>query len=190
MRRWTTSLVLAGVILAAVAVVLAGCGGQKRTIPTHSGQSFLNQLDKIGEQFDNGSCSGAQDKVASLASQVRQLPSSVDAEVKRNLQAGVARLAVLVSRNCQRATPTNTTPTTVPTVTVPTTTVPTTTVPATPTGPTGPTTTPTTPTTTPTSPGGTTGPGNGGGGGVTVPGTGAGGAGDNSGGDSGQGGGG
>src|SRR5437764_801628 len=91
---------------------------------TRSGSGELR-----GEQVDNGSCTGASAKVAALASQVRQLPSSVDSEVKRNLQAGVARLGRLV-QSCQRQTPTNTTPTTtVPTTTVPTTTVPTTTVP-------------------------------------------------------------
>jgi hypothetical protein len=162
MRRWLTSMVLAAVLVAAVAVAVAGCGGQKRTIPTHTAQSFLTQLDKIGEQFDNGSCTGASAKVAALANQVRQLPSSVDSEVKGNLQAGVARLARLV-QSCQRQTPTNTTPTTtVPTTTVPTTTVPTTTVPTT-TVPTNtvPTNTVPPPTTTPTTPGS--------GGGVTVP---------------------
>jgi hypothetical protein len=186
MRRWVTSIVLTGVILVAVAVAVAGCGSQKRTIPTKDAQSFLNQLDKIGEQFDNGSCTGAGAKVATLSVQIRQLPSSVDPEVKSNLQAGAARLGRLVSSQCQRPTPTNTTPTnTVPTVpTAPTNTTPTNTVPTTPSVPTTPNTTPTSPgggTTVPTTPGGTTGPG-GGGGGVTVPGTGAGGAELNSGG--------
>ena len=67
MRRWLTSMVLAAVLVAAVAVAVAGCGSQKRTIPTHTAQSFLQQLDKIGEQFDNGSCTGASAKVAALS---------------------------------------------------------------------------------------------------------------------------
>jgi hypothetical protein len=167
MRRWTTSLVLALVLAASVVFAVAGCGSQKRTIPTKQAQSFLSQLDTIGSQFDNGACTGAGAKVRALASQVRDLPNSVDSEVKRNLEAGVARLERLVSEQCKRPAPTNTTPTTtVPTTTVPTTTVPTTTVPTTPT--TTPTT-PTTPNTTPTTPPTTTNPG--GGGGVTVPGT-------------------
>jgi hypothetical protein len=166
MRRWTTSIVLATVICVAVSLAVAGCGSQKRTIGTKQGQSFLAQLDKIGEQFDNGSCSGAQDKVSSLENQVSGLSRSVDSEVKRNLVDGVQRLGTLVNRDCKRATPTNTTPTTVPSVpTTPTT------VPTTPTQ-TNPTTVPTTPTTTPTTPNTTpsttpTTPGSGGG--VTVP---------------------
>jgi hypothetical protein len=167
MRRWLTSLLLALALAAGVLFAVAGCGSQKRTIPTKQAQSFLQQLDAIGSQVDNGACTGAGAKVRALAVQVRALPSSVDSEVKRNLEEGVARLATLVSHQCQRPTPTNTTPTTtVPTVTVPTTTVPPTTVPTTP------TTTPTTPTTpnTTTAPPPTTTPG-GGGGGVTVPGT-------------------
>ena len=167
MRRWLTSIALTCVILVAAAFAIAGCGSQKRTIPTKEGQSFLRQLDNISSQVDNGACTGAEDKVNSLENQISALPSSVDPQVKRNLLDGVQRLAVLVRRNCQRPTPTNTTPTTVPTVpTTPTNTVPTT--PTTPnTVPTTPTTTPTSPTTTPTTPSTTPG----GGGGVTVPGT-------------------
>jgi hypothetical protein len=165
MRRWLTSLVLGSLLVAGVVFALAGCGSQKRTIPTKQAQSFLSQLDAIGSQVDNGACTGAGAKVRALGVQVRALPRSVDSEVKRNLEEGVARLGTLVSQQCQRPTPTNTTPTTtVPTVTVPTTTVPPTTVPTTPTTtPTTPTTTPTTTTPPPTTPGG--------GGGVTVPGT-------------------
>ena len=164
MRRWLTSIVLTAVLVTAVAVAVAGCGGQKRTIPTRTAQSFLRQLDAISSQVDNGACTGAGAKARALESQARDLPSSVDSEVKRNLEDGVRRLETLVSRQCQRPTPTNTTPTTtVPTTTVPTTTVPTTTVP-TNTVPTNTVPTNTTPSpTTPTTPGG--------GGGVTVPGS-------------------
>src|SRR5436309_14340845 len=107
MRRWLRSLVLSVVLVAAVAFAVAGCGSQKRTIPTKQAQSFLAQLDSIGSQVDNGACVGAGAKVRALAVQVHDLPSSVDAEVKRNLEAGVLRLERLVSRQCQRPTPTN-----------------------------------------------------------------------------------
>jgi hypothetical protein len=154
---------LTTVAVIALALVLSSCGGgNKRTIPTKDAQAFLQQLDKIQSQFDNGACVGARAKAAALESQVRQLPSSVDPEVRKNLTAGVARLQVLVSRQCQRATPTNTTPTITQTVPTITQTVPTTTTPP-------PTTTTPPPTTTTPPPTGTTPPG--GGGGVTVPGT-------------------
>jgi hypothetical protein len=174
MRRWLTSIVLASVLAAGLIVALSGCGSQKRTIPTKKAQSFLQQLDSIGSQVDNGACTGAGAKVNTLENQVSALPESVDSTVKRNLIAGVQRLGTLVQNQCKRPTPTNTTPTTVPTVpTTPTNTVPTTPTAPTNTVPTTPTTVPTTPTTTPTSPGGgTTVPGNGGG--VTVPGAGGG----------------
>ena len=154
---------LTAVAVVALALVLSSCGGgNKRTIPTKDAQSFLQQLDKIQSQFDNGACVGASAKVSALASQVRQLPSSVDSDVKRNLIAGVARLQTLVSRQCQRPTPTNTTPTITQTVPTITQTVPTQTQ-------TVPTPTQTVPTTTTPPPTATTPPN--GGGGVTVPGT-------------------
>jgi hypothetical protein len=168
MRGWLTSIVLAIVLVVALAVAVAGCGGQKRTIPTRKAQSFLQQLDNIGSQFDNGACTGAGDKVRALAAQARALPGSVDATVKRNLEAGIARLNTLVAQDCQRPTPTNTAPTTPTAPTTTTNTIPTTPSNTVPTTPTAPTTTPTAPTTTPTTPPPTT---TGGGGGVTVPGT-------------------
>ena len=172
LRGWFKSIVLSVVLVVALVLVFAGCGSQKRTIPPAKAQSFLQQLDNISSQFDNGACAGAAAKVRALQAQVSALPRSVDSEVKRNLTDGVARLHTLVSQQCQRPTPTNTTPTTPTVPTTTTNTVPTTptTVPTTPTTtPTAPTTTPTAPTTTPTGP--TTTPGGGGGGGVTVPGT-------------------
>jgi hypothetical protein len=153
----------ASLIALAVALAVAGCGGQKRTIPTSRAESMLTQLDTIGTEFDKGACSTARDRVVSLEARARALPSSVDPEVKRNLVSGLRRLQSLVVSDCSRPTPTN--PTTTPTNTAPTTTTPTQTLPTTPTQTTP--TTPTTPTqTTPTTPTTT-----GGGGGVTVPGT-------------------
>jgi hypothetical protein len=162
--------VLTAMLVAAVVLAVAGCGGSgKRTIPTKKAESMLQQLDRVGSQVDNQACLGAADKVRSLETQALALPSSVDRTVKRNLVAGLRRLGALVASQCQRQTPTTTTtvPTntittnTVPTNTVPTNTVPTNTVPTNTVPPTN--TTPTTP---------------GGGGGVTVPGgtSGAGGA--------------
>jgi hypothetical protein len=170
MRRWLTSIVLAGVLGLGVVVAMSGCGSQKRTIPTKTAQSMLAQLDKITSQYDNGACNGTKAKVDSLAAQARNLPNSVDSEVKQNLVDGIARLRTLV-QTCKPAQPTTTTPTTVPSVPTVTNTVPTAPTQSTPTTvPTAPTTTPTAPTTTPTTPGGgTTVPGTGGG--VTVPGT-------------------
>lgn len=170
MRRALVICAALTLVLAALAV--AGCGGQKRTIPTRMAESFLRQLDNIGSQVDTKACSGAHAKVAALLAQARQLPSSVDPTVRRNVVAGIARLDTLVARDCQKPPPqtnTNTTPT-VPTETVPTT--PTNTLPTTPTQ-TAPPPTSTTPPPTSTTPPPTTG-----GGGVTVPGgtTGAGGA--------------
>jgi hypothetical protein len=154
----------AAVICLAIALLAGGCGGQKRTIPTHTAESFLNQLDRIGSQFDSQACQGADAKARSLESQARQLSGRVDAEVKRNLVSGIERLRTLMAHDCQRPAPTNTTPTT-PTPTTPTTTTPTTT----PTTTTPTPTTPTTPSPTTPTPPTTTPPG--GGGGVTVPGT-------------------
>jgi hypothetical protein len=148
----------------ALVLVFAGCGGQKRTIPTGKAQSMLAQLDAIGGEFDSKSCASAHDRAVSLENEARGLSSRVDATVKRNLISGAQRLDALVRRDCEKPKPTQTNTTTTNTTT--TNTTPTNTTPTTPTNTTPTNTTPTN--TTPTT---------GGGGGVTVPGTtGAGGA--------------
>jgi hypothetical protein len=86
------------------ALALAGCGGEKQghTIEPGDAQSLIAGLDRVGSQFDAGACNGAEAKVADLEAAASQLPSSVDPEVKANIEAGMRRLHDLVHRDCQR----------------------------------------------------------------------------------------
>ena len=70
MRR--APVICAALVLAFGALAIAGCGGQKRTIPTKTAESFLRQLDNISSQVDAKACSGAHAKVAALLAQARQ----------------------------------------------------------------------------------------------------------------------
>jgi len=109
------------------ALALAGCGGEKQghTIEPADAQSLISGLDRVGQQFDSGACSGARAKVQDLEDAAARLPSSVDPEVKNNIVAGLRRLEGLVQRDCKRpetTTTSSTTSSTTPTTTSTTTT--------------------------------------------------------------------
>jgi hypothetical protein len=152
----------AATLIALVLVLaVAGCGGgnDKKTIPAGNAQSLIAGLDRVSDQFDNGACNGAQAKVSDLQNAADNLPSSVDPEVKKNIQDGLQRLNDLVQRDCQRSETTTTSSTT-------SSTTPTTTSTTTTTSSSSPTTTSTTSTSTSSSdtggvepPNGGTGPG-------------------------------
>jgi hypothetical protein len=97
-----------------VALALAGCGGEKQghSIEPGDAQSLIAGLDRVAQQFDSGACNGAQAKVRDLENAAAQLPSTVDPEVKNNIEAGLRRLEGLVSRDCKRPETTTTSSTT------------------------------------------------------------------------------
>jgi hypothetical protein len=108
------------------AIALAGCGGEKQghTIDPADAQSLIAGLDRVGQQFDSGACNGAQAKVSDLRAAASRLPSSVDPEVKSNIEAGLQRLQGLIQRDCKRpettttsSSTTSSTPTTTSTTT-------------------------------------------------------------------------
>jgi hypothetical protein len=117
----------AGTVLV-LALALAGCGGskQKKTIPAADAQALLTQLDQTASNFDKGACNGARFDVTQLQDKANRLPSSVDPEVKANIQSGLTRLSNLIERDCQKpqttTTSSSTTSSTTPTTTITTTT--------------------------------------------------------------------
>jgi hypothetical protein len=93
-----------------VALAVAGCGGSKQghTIEPSDAQSLVAGLDRVSSQFDAGACNGARAKVSDLENAAARLPSSVDPEVKNNIEAGLRRLDALVARDCERPQTTTT----------------------------------------------------------------------------------
>lgn len=143
--------------LAAVAALalLAGCGGDSKTIPKDDAASLNRALRSVRDLAgDPANCPRLAVAVRTVQSRVSSLPASVDQDARNTLVNGVNNLIDNVRSECQNV---QTTPTTPP-ETTPTT-------PSETTPPTTPSeTTPTTPSTTPTTPSNTTPttPGNGG----------------------------
>jgi hypothetical protein len=130
--------------LAALAL-LAGCGGDKKTIPNDDAASLIRALrDARDLAGDPDKCPQLQIAVRRVQSRVTSLPASVDSDTRDSLVNGVNNLIANARSECEnvQTTPTETTPTTTtptettPTETTPTQTTPTETTPTTPTTPT------------------------------------------------------
>jgi outer membrane murein-binding lipoprotein Lpp len=144
--------------------LLVGCGSDsKKLIPSGDANALNSNLDAIANAVTAGRCAAASSKLTDLRSDLNRLPSTIDPDLRHNLEEAYAVLAKDALRDCRartQTTTTETTPTTTTettpttttettTVTVPattttqtTTTAPTTTIPTTTTG-TGGTTIPT-----------------------------------------------
>jgi hypothetical protein len=149
--------------LVAVAIVAAGCGGDKegKGIPVATANGLHTQLENVQARIDQGSAGACKDIIEAPASRgsnkqqvqdlIDSMPDDVDADVKSALQDSFDHLWDLVEQDCADKadkadqTDTNTTPTNTQTETTPTET-------QTETTPTETETTPTTPTTTESAP--------------------------------------
>lgn len=164
--------ILLALILAAASAGVLGCGGSSGPDPSLSAQEaalLTSKIDEIQANVQVGSCLVASSKTDDLISDIQDLPSSVNSDVKNALQNGANQLKLLLAdpSQCQGRTTTSETTTSTPSTTRATTTTtrtrPTTTTTRTQTQP---TTTTQTPTPTQTTPPPTTGSGGIGPGGV------------------------
>jgi hypothetical protein len=144
---------LAALLLGAACAVLVACGGSGSgddLIPDQQAETMIDQLDTIQSSVSRGRCSGVDNQVAALQTQINDLSRKVDAGLRNRLQEGVNNLADIAPDECferrdRQQTQTETT-------TTETTTTQTTTTETTPTETTTTETVPTTPETTPTVP--------------------------------------
>jgi hypothetical protein len=139
--------------------LIAACGGSSNVLPSDQATALRTKLDQLQLALNSGDCAGVTSALDGLASDVNNLPTSVNDTIRANLATGVSTVERLASAKCP--TPGTSRTTTTHTTTTPTTTQ---TVPTTPTTTPAHTTTTTTPATTPTTPGTntSTGPGSGG----------------------------
>ena len=120
------TIVLA-VVLAAASAGVIGCGssGPDPSIPPENARILLSKIAEIKANVDVGSCLVAAEKTDDLLSDVADLPSSVNSDVKQALDSGANNLKLMLTdpSKCQgRTETTTTTETTAPTTTEETTT--------------------------------------------------------------------
>jgi hypothetical protein len=120
--------ILLALILAASALVIAGCGGSSGPDPSidkADATTLLAKLQEIQDNVDVPSPCVAAEKTDDLIADIQNLPSGVNNDVRDALNSGANNLKLQLSDDCQNRTTTETT-TTTPTTTSDTTTEPTT----------------------------------------------------------------
>ncbi len=106
------AIVLA-VVLAAASAGVIGCGssGPDPSIPPENARILLAKIAEIKANVDVGSCLVAAEKTDDLLSDVADLPSSVNSDVKQALDSGANNLKLQLTdpSKCQGRTETTTT---------------------------------------------------------------------------------
>ena len=104
------------VVLAAASAGVIGCGsnGPDPSIPQENARILLAKIAEIKANVDVGSCLVAAEKTDDLLSDVADLPSSVNSDVKQALDSGANNLKLLLTdpSKCQGRTETTTPETT------------------------------------------------------------------------------
>jgi hypothetical protein len=109
------SILLATSLAAASAGVLGcGDGGPDPSISADTSASLLGKIQEIQSNVDNGSCIVAQDRTDDLISDIQELPSDVNEDVRRALENGANQLKILLADpdQCQGRTVSTTSTTT------------------------------------------------------------------------------
>jgi hypothetical protein len=95
-------------ILAAVVLALAGCGGgddgPDPSISREDAQTLLAEIQEIEDNVEVGSCIVASDRTDQLISDIGELPDSVDEDVRQALDNGANNLRLLLADpdQCER----------------------------------------------------------------------------------------
>jgi hypothetical protein len=119
--------ILLALILAGASAGVVGCGGSSGPDPSLSAQeaaTLTSKIDEIQANVQVGSCLVASSKTDDLISDIQNLPSSVNSNVKSALQNGANQLKLLLAdpNQCQGRTTTSPTTTSTPSTTQSTTT--------------------------------------------------------------------
>jgi hypothetical protein len=110
-RALVLRVVLAAVLGVACAVLVA-CGGKRdHLIPSTSAASIEAQLSSLQSDVDQGRCIAVGAVTGQLTKAIDTLPKTVNADLRRRLDAGVRNLARIAPGACEsKSTVTQTTP--------------------------------------------------------------------------------
>ena len=91
-------------LLAALATVLAACGGSetddRKFVAQSRAESLLRTVDRVESDLGEGSCEAAGRAVGRLRTQVSELPESYDGALVSNLTQWVDHLDARVQEDC------------------------------------------------------------------------------------------
>jgi hypothetical protein len=135
MRYARRALVAGG--LGFVVSFIVACGGSGGLLSSDQANTLNGQLDQVASAVNAGNCGTVTNATSGLSDAVANLPGSVNATLRSNLDQGASTVAQLALQHCAQmstaTTPTTTTPstTTTSTHTISTATTPPATTPAT-----------------------------------------------------------
>ena len=119
-------------LLVVLASLLTACGEDDTgLLSAGRAERLQDDLDAIERFVGEGRCDAAEGRLDSLTAKVRDLPRSVDPELRERLEEGATTLAEQVPEDCRADEPAQTTEETVPETTPPETVPPETTPPET-----------------------------------------------------------
>ena len=90
----------------AAALLLSACGDDEPepSLPLEDAETLIATLGEIQSNVEVGSCVVAREKVGELRTEIEQLPSEVDEDLRRGMENGADQLEILVSDpdRCER----------------------------------------------------------------------------------------
>jgi hypothetical protein len=86
--------------LGLIAAFLVSCGDTSHLIPGTDADAINQNIDAAASASGDGRCSRADAAVQRAETHVEQLPKSVDAKLKANLEQGLARLRATAASEC------------------------------------------------------------------------------------------
>ncbi len=92
------------------ALLLSACGSSNpELIPQDRADALIQSVDQIDQRTSDEDCDGAEEALREARNQVSELPSEVDAKLKRNLNAWLRQIADEIPKDCKpEETPTPT----------------------------------------------------------------------------------
>ena len=81
-------------VLGVATAVLVACGGgsSDKLIPASSADQISSDLADLRQAIDQHACQAAQQKLSQVTQEIENLPSSVDARLRRRLRAVRSRV--------------------------------------------------------------------------------------------------
>ena len=102
-------------LLIGALVLVSGCGSDNKgkPIPASTANRLINAIQAADQYSSDGKCRRAHTKVRDARFLFRQVPGSVDKDVRQGIADGLERLDSLIGSECQapQNTQTDTTPT-------------------------------------------------------------------------------
>jgi hypothetical protein len=108
-----TLLLLAFVLGIGLAFGLVSCGGrdEKGLLAGTTADQIVANLDQVQQDAANGDCASAASAADEVQSEIEQLGSEVNAQLRQHLVDGAAHLQETIARTCEEASTTATIPT-------------------------------------------------------------------------------